>query len=194
MKEYKCEYKSIRWYEKINYMKICLVLIISFSVSFLIFYFLGKDFDNAIGVSFIISILLSTRFILNDLLENRETIYLIDDNSIKYIEAHDDRDGRFITSYEYDDVLKNVSPTDIYKNIKEYFGIDCGEITKIIKIHKNVNNIKIYANVKEKVWKGKGFFSFKNVELTEQESKKKLIITNDYERYDDICKILSKKV
>ncbi len=194
MKEYKCDYKSVKWYKKINYMKLFITFAIFFTVFFFFFYLIGKDIDNALGVTFIISFLILIWLVLNNLLENRETIYIIDSNSIKYIKLHNNFDGRFLADYEYKDILDNVNASSIFNNIDKYEGIDCGEIIKILKVHKNVTNVVIHATVKEKIWKSKGLFSYKNISLIEKKSKKKLIITNDYEHYDDICKILSKKI
>ena len=194
MKEYKCDYKSVKWYKKINYMKMLITLAILFTVFFFFFYLIGKDIDNALGVTFIISFFIFIGLILNNLLENRETVYIIDSDSIKYVKLHSNFDGRFLTDYEYKDILENVSASTIFNNINKYEGIDCGEILNILKVHKNVTNITIHAKVKEKVWNSKGFFSYKNISLIEKESKKKLIITNDYDNYDDICKIISKKI
>lgn len=193
MKEYRCDSKSLNWYEKINFFKGFCCIFVSYLVSFLFFYFLGKNIDNALGVSFIVSFLIFIGFVISSLIDNRTAIYMINDDSIKYIELHSDYSGRYLTDYQYKDIVNMVKPLKIFENIENYQGIDSGEILEINRVHEYNNRIVIYAKVKEKYWKNKGLFFYGNVHLEEKEKNKKIIITSDYQNYDDICKMFSKK-
>ena len=194
MKEFRCDSNSLSWYAKINFVKGFLVVLFSYLVSFSFFYLLGKDIDNALGVSFIVSFLIFIGFVISSLTDNRTAVYMVNDDSIKYIELHSDHSGRYLADYQYNDIVNMVKPIKIYENIENYQGIDCGEIIEINRVRGYINKIVIYAKVKEKYWKNKGLFLHGNVHLEEKEKNKKIIITNDYQHYDDICKLFSKNM
>ena len=86
----KCNKKNKKLYEKINYTKLLLVIIISFVFFTISFYYIGekRDIGNSIRVASIISILLGASSIMGDIIDNRNRIFILDDDNIGYIEIH----------------------------------------------------------------------------------------------------------
>lgn len=195
MKIYKSNYNKVKWYKKINWFKLILcIIILSVSITFILNYLSkGKDFERAIITGLIITSLIGIDIVLSDLFKFKSIILITDKKTIKYVDLQYGKDGTYIPYYEYEETINKDDPIDIYEHIDRYEGINCGLIKDIIKVKKRFNSLKIIANVKEKYWKPHGTFKINKITLEEKEYKKKIIIKNDFQEYDEICKLLLKK-
>lgn len=187
MKKYLNNKKNNSWYKKIDFLLSFGVFILTFGASFSLLSFFGKarNFSMTLRSSIIITILVTISYILTQLLEHRNTVYMID-KKIRYVELHDSNDGKFLADEEFREVVDEEKPTKIYNNIEKYEGIDCGEIIEVLKINKRVNRIVLTAKVNAKVWSFKSKFFKSDIHLIEKSYKKKFIIPNDYDKYDEL--------
>lgn len=194
MKFLKSNSKNQKFYNKINYIKLLIVFIVSLIAFFLFFYYIGqsKNLDNAIFVSIAIATLLSIGSIISDLSENRDRIFVINKKELGYIEIHKDRAGRFLKYNEYYDALDKYDNEEIYKENHLYEGIDKGVIKSVKSIKKKSNRMVVKANVESKEWKAAGKIMINKLYIVEKEYTKKFIITNDYDEYESLYKMLNK--
>ena len=194
MEYFKSNNKNNKLYNKINWIKLLIVFVVSFIIFSLFFYYIGnsKDIDSTIINSIIISILLAIWSILNDILQNRTRIFVCNEKEIGYIEIHEEKTGKFLRDYEFQELIDKTDIKDIYSNNHLYEGIDKGIIKNIIKIKKKYNRTVLEANVIEKSWKSASRVSITKLYLVDKEYKKKFIIPNDYDNYEKLYKKLSK--
>ena len=194
MEYFKSNNKNNKLYNKINWIKLLIVFVVSFIIFSLFFYYIGnsKDIDSTIINSIIISILLAIWSILNDILQNRTRIFVCNEKEIGYIEIHEEKTGKFLRDYEFQELIDKTDIKDIYSNNHLYEGIDKGIIKNIVKIKKKYNRTVLEANVIEKSWKSASRVSITKLYLVDKEYKKKFIIPNDYDNYEKLYKKLSK--
>ena len=194
MEYFKSNNKNSKLYNKINWIKLLIVFVVSFIIFSLFFYYIGnsKDIDSTIINSIIISILLAIWSILNDILQNRTRIFVCNEKEIGYIEIHEEKTGKFLRDYEFQELIDKTDIKDIYSNNHLYEGIDKGIIKNIVKIKKKYNRTILEANVIEKSWKSASRVSITKLYLVDKEYKKKFIIPNDYDNYEKLYKKLSK--
>lgn len=196
MEEFRCNKKNNKWYKKIDWKRAIIYYIILFIICFLVFYWLGKDkyISNAIFTSIIISFLIILEFVLNDLIENRKKIFYTEKNNIFYIELHDQKDGKFISDTDFDEIIKNKKAKEVYNNISDYEGIDCGKIEKVLSVKKKSNKIVVVALVKSKEWVPMGRITIKKLSLENKNKEKKIVIQNDFDNYDKLYKLFEEKI
>lgn len=191
-----CRYENTKseWYKKIDWLKLIIIFIVVLSLSFAFLYYLslGQDLENAIITSLFIALLIGIEIFLIDFLENKDRIFLIEDNKISYIEIHNQKDGKFLSDLEYKKILKNNSPENIIKNLKKFEGIDYGEIVKVNKISNRLNEIIVKVEVSGKVWKPYGKLTISDLKLEEKSCKRKLIISKDYTNFRELEKTFKK--
>ena len=175
------------WYKKIDILFSFGVCILVFALSFSILCFFGGDghFNMALRSSIVITVLVTLSYVLSQLLENRNTVYMID-KIIRYVELHDSKDGKFLADEEFRSIVEEEGLTNIYENIDKYEGIDCGEIIEVLKIRKRVNRLVVTANVEAKEWKFKSKFFSSDIHVVDKNYKRKFIIPNDYDKYDEL--------
>lgn len=195
MKIYKCDKKSVKWYKKINYIVVFLIIAISIPIFMLIFNFFdnGNSINSVVRHSIIVTILILIDYISRQLLENRDKIFLVKNNKVSYIGIHDSHDGKFLSDKEYYKMINESKPSDIYINIEKYSGIDKTDILEVLRFRKKYNGIKIMIKVSSKEWKARSFFS-SDIYLVDKEYNKKIFIPKDYEKYDELCDILLKNM
>ena len=196
MKIYRSNYNKLKWYKKINWIKLLTwIVILSVSLTLLLNYLgKGNDFERAITTSLLITSLIGVDIVLSDLFRHKSIILIEDKKELKYVDLQYGKDGTYIPYYEYEEIITKDDPKEIYEKIDKYEGLTCGLIKDIIKIKKRSNALIIKANVKEKYWKASGTFKINKISLEEKEYKKKIIIKNDFQNYDEIYKLLLKKV
>ncbi|MBR1385318.1 MAG: hypothetical protein IJ568_00660 [Bacilli bacterium] len=195
MKIYKCDRKSVKWYKKINYLVVFLIIAISIPIFMLIFNIFdnGDNINSVIRHSIIVTFLILLDYISRQLLENRDKVFLVKGNKVSYIGIHDSRDGKFLSDKEYYDMLNETSPSEIYKNLEKYSGIDRTDIIEVLKARKKCNGVKLVVKICSKEWKARSFFS-SDIYLVDKEYNKKIFIPKDYEKYDELCNILLKNM
>ena len=193
--EYRYNKKNSKWYKKIDWIRLIIVSILLGLILFFLFNYLGlgKDVENAIKVSLLITLLIDIELLLADLIEDKNRIFVSENNKLFYIEIHDKKDGKFLYDNEYKQIIKDVKPSDIIHNQKKFEGIDCGEIIDVKKISKRINRIIVKATVKEKQWKPYGKFTISKLEIVEKEYCKKIIISKSYDNFEKLSKIISEK-
>lgn len=196
MKTFKYNKKNSKWYKKIDWIKIAFVSIILFLVLFVVLNSLqlGKDIILVLRTCLIIVFLIDFELCLNDVLENKKRIFLIDNDKISYVEIHDGKDGKLLSDREYDEMIKNVKVESIFSKQKDFEGIDCGEIVEVLNLKKRMNGIKIKVKVKSKEWKPIGVLAISRLELVEKEYIKKMVISKDYSNFDELLLNLNKKI
>ena len=194
MKIYKSNRKANKWYEKINWLRLVLLLLSFFAFSFAILSILAqmKDIENALKVSILISLLVGIESVLIDILEHRDRIYFINKNKITYIEIHDDKDGKIYTHLTYYKMLNGKDLEEVHNNIDKYEGIDKGEIIEVKSIKKKCNRTIVKAKVKAQEWDVVGKFTISKMTLNEVEKEKTFIIMNDYEGYSELIEKIEK--
>ena len=192
MKIYKYNKNSIKWYKKINYVGLIIIIILTFAISLLFFNYIGDDFARALSTSIKVTILIFLYFFIGNFLEHRDTVYVVDKDKTKFIERQKGVDGSILNNMEYKDVIDNTKESEILKNSEKYEGINTGTIEKVLKIRKSSNKAKVITNVKAKLWKIHGLFTIKKTELVEKEYKKKFVIYKDYDNYEELIKHFEK--
>ena len=191
MEYFKSNKKNKKIYEKINYTKLLLVIIISFVFFSIAFYYVGgeKDGYNNLRVASIISLLLGVSSVVGDLIDNRNRIFIIDKDDIGYIEIHTEKvSGPYLSDEEYFGIINKKGVEEVYKNNHSYEGVDKGIITGIISVKRKYNRIVVKANVIEKIWKSSSITTISNLYVVEKEKKKKIIIPNDFNNYEKLYK------
>lgn len=193
MEVFKCNKKNNKWYKRIDYIKLLLVLVISFSLFYVFFYYIGGkgNSDNALLTASIMTLLVLLLIFFNDLIENRDKVILLDDDKIGYIELHKEISGKFLRSYEFEETIKKEDIEKIYTKNHLFEGVDKGEIIKVLKVKKKANCLVIKAKVKAKEWKSTSRLVISNPYLVNKEYIKRIIIPNDFDNYNRLYKILS---
>lgn len=196
MEYFRSNKNNSKIYEKINYIKMLIVIVVSFLLFTLFLYYIGKqqNLDRAVITSLIIALLLGIGSIIGDILENRSRVFVIKKDELGYLEIHTEKvGGAFLRDKEYDEALDKFGIEEIYNNSYKYEGIDKGIINDIISIKKKYNRIVVRANVVEKQWRTSSFFTISKLYVVEKEKKKKLIIPNDYDNYNKLFKKMKTK-
>ena len=194
MKVYKSSRKINKWYEKISWLRL-VVLVLSFflfSTGLLSLLAQTKDMANTIRVSLIIALLIGLESILTDLLEHRDRIFFINKNKITYIEIHEDKEGKIYTHSTYYKMLDGKKSEEVHNDIENYEGIDKGEILEVRSIKKKSNRTIVKAKVRVKEWDAIGRFTISKMVLNEREKEKTFIIMNDYEGYSELIEKIEK--
>ena len=196
MEEFKSNKNNKKWYQKINWKKIIIIFTIVLLICFFAFNYLGrnKDIVSALTRSIIIASLIIIELIVSDLVENRKKIIFLDKKDLFYVEIHDKKDGKFISDTDFDMMIKNRKIKEVYNNIEDYEGIDCGHIKEVLSIRKDNNRLVVIANVNAKEWVPIGKITVKKLELQESNYNKKIIIPNDFDNYDELYKLLDRKI
>lgn len=194
MKIYEYDKKVLKWYKRIDWIKLVIVTLIAFLVIFLIFNYLGnwKYLTNATKRSFLISGLIALDLILRDLLENRDLKIIVKDREIFYVQIHNRKDGKFLSDNEYEDILMNTTLDEIIRKNDKYEGIDTGKIISVNNIKNRINRIVVDANVKEKIWKPKGWFFSSKINLIEKEHRRKIDILKSVNNFEELEQKLKK--
>ena len=196
MKIYRSNKKNKRIYEKINYIKLCLVIIVPFILLSIIFYYIGGREDIVIGIkkSLLVSLLLGVGSIVGDLIDNRSRVFLIGDE-IGYIDIHSEKvGGAYLRDDDFWDILDKNEIIEVYTNNYKYEGIDKNIIKRIISVKKKYNRMVIKANVLTKEWKSSSIYTISRLFVVEKERIKKIIIPSDFDNYDDLYKNLVKRI
>lgn len=196
MEEFKSNKNNKKWYQKINWKKIIIIFTLVLLICFFAFNYLGrnKDIVSALTRSIIIASLIIIELIISDLVENRKKIIFLDKKDLFYVEIHDQKDGKFISDTDFDMMIKNRKIKEVYNNIEDYEGIDCGHIKEVLSIRKDNNRLVVIANVNAKEWVPIGKITVKKLELQERNYNKKIIIPNDFDNYDELYKLLDRKI
>ena len=195
MEIYKSNRKNSKIYKKIDYLKLLIIIVVSFTLFSLFFYYIGRQqkLGDSILTSILVTLLISLGSIISDILENRVKVFLSDRKELGYIEIHNENfGGPFVSDREYQEVLKKYDIEEIYKDNSQYEGIDKGVIKKVLKIKKRFNKTVVKAEVDLKEWKSSSFISIENLFIKEKTCIKKIIIPNDYDNYEKLYKKLSK--
>lgn len=195
MEIYKSNRKNSKIYKKIDYLKLLIIIVVSFTLFSLFFYYIGRQqkLGDSILTSILVTLLISLGSIISDILENRVKVFLSDRKELGYIEIHNENfGGPFVSDREYQEVLKKYDIEEIYKDNSQYEGIDKGVIKKVLKIKKRFNKTVVKAEVDLKEWKSSSFISIVNLFIKEKTCIKKIIIPNDYDNYEKLYKKLSK--
>ena len=189
MEFYKSNRKNKKIYQKINYTKLLLVIIISFTILTISFYFIGekRDINNSLRVSSIISLLLGACSIMGDLIDNRNRIFVVDKDTIGYIEIHTEKvSGPYLSDEEYFEIVNKKGIEEVFKNSHLYEGIDKGIITSIISVKRKYNRMVVKAKVVEKEWKSASIYTISKLYVVEKEKTRKIIIPNDFDNYEKL--------
>ena len=192
----KCNKKNKKIYEKINYTKLLIVVIVCIIFFTISFYYIGekRDINNSLRVASIISILLGASSIIGDIIDNRDRMFIIDNDNIGYIEIHKEKvSGPYLKDEEYFKIINKKGIEEVFKNNHLYEGIDKGTITSIISIKKKYNRMVVKANVIEKMWKSSSSYTISKLYVVEKERKKKIIIPNDLDNYEELYKKITIK-
>lgn len=191
------KYKKVyKWYKKINYIKV-LALFIAFTLIFFLFFnFFGqsKDMEGAFSTSLLVSLLIILGVIINDLIENRSSIYIEKNKKIYALERHIDFSGEVINEKKFNELTGDDSKIEsILKDQKKYEGIDLFEIKRVNKIKKRSKLMCVYCEIEINEWIGKGGrFVIDHYELVKSIKRAKLIIPYDYEGYEELFDLLLK--
>lgn len=193
MEVFRYNKNNSKWYKKIDWIKILVIFIISFFIFFLFFNAIGNDTDKALFTSFFVSFLISFNYVLSDLIENRDRVFILDKSTLGYVEIHKELSGKFLRTNEFYSILRKEDIDDIFNKNYLFEGIDKGEILSINYIKKKSSCIVVKANVKEKRWKSISKFFISKVYLVEKKYKKKIIIPNDLDEYSKIYRFLKER-
>ena len=188
MKIYKSSKNTIKWYRKINWLRLLILALLSFGLTFLITNLMSSfnELGNTFKLALVISFLVSLETILNDILGNRDRIFFIKGKTISYIEIHSEKNVKVLSHYDYIKILEDNNIETVHDNIEKFEGIDKGKIIKLINIKRKYNRTIINAKVKEKEWTDEGKLTKLKMVLKDVEKDKKFIIMNDYNDYNEL--------
>ena len=194
MKIYKSNKDTIKWFQKINWLKLIVYAAISFGLVFLVMNLLAvfKDQINVFRLSLVVAILVGIEVALNDLLENRDTIFFVKGNTVSYIEIHGDKNGKVFSYYDYMKIIEENNEKNIFENIEKFEGIDKGKIINATSVKVKSNKTIVKALVKEKEWTDIGKLRRMELVLKDVEKNKKIVIMNDYNDYDELIDKIKK--
>ena len=195
MEVFKCNQKKNKWYQKINWPKVLIIFIVSFLIFYLFFYYISNayEIDRVFLTSLIISILITINYIFNDIIENRDRVFIINKSDIGYIEIHKELSGKFLKSSDFNKIISKEDIEEIYLKNHLFEGIDRGIIKSINYLKKKNNCIVIKAKTDEKIWKSVSRFTISKIYLVNRIKNKKIIIPNDYEENNKIYKYLKER-
>ena len=151
-----------------------------------------KDQINVFRLSLVVAILVGIEVALNDLLENRDTIFFVKGNTVSYIEIHGDKNGKVFSYYDYMKIIEENNETNIFENIEKFEGIDKGKIINATSVKVKSNKTIVKALVKEKEWTDIGKLRRMELVLKDVEKNKKIVIMNDYNDYDELIDKIKK--
>ena len=196
MEIYKSNKKNKKIYEKINYLKLVLVIIITLITLTIAFYFIGgkQDIGNSISKSIIVSLLLGFGSIIGDLIDNRNRVFIIDKDELGFIDIHTEKiGGPYLKDEDFWEILNKHSIEEVYRNNYQYEGIDKTIIKKVISIKKKYNRIILKADVTTKEWKSSSTYTISKLYVVEKEKRKKIIVPSDFDNYEKLYKKILKK-
>jgi len=196
MKIFKYNKSNSKWYKKIDWVKLLFIFSFSFFLSFLFFYSISNqsNTEKSLFTSIIISLLISLNYFLNDLIENRDRVFILDGHCFGYVEIHKELSGgKFLKTNDFYNIINKEEIEDIFFKNYLYEGIDKGEIESVKYLKKKSNCIILKANVKEKRWKSTSRFVVSKIYLIEKKYEKKIIIPNDFGEYNKIYNILKER-
>lgn len=192
MKLYRFKNNKIKWYKKINFLKVIIIFIITFAVFFLSFGFLSefKDIDVNILRTSIISILIAIGTITSEIIDHKNVLFITKDNKLLYLDFYDERSLDYIFKANEKQSEEEVTEK-IIKNIKKEEGINYGEVLEVLSTRNTKTRliVKVKANTIE--WKEKGLFFVFKLNLQSKIKEKKLIIRKDIDDFDELKEIIN---
>lgn len=192
MKLYRFKNNKVKWYKKINYLKVLLMFLLTFAVFFLSFGFLSefKDIDVNIFRTSIISLLIALGVLISELVDNKNVLFITKDNKILYLDFYDERSLNYVIKAN-DKQSEEKITEEIIKSIKKEEGINYGEVLEVLSTRNTKTRliVKVKANTIE--WKEKGFFFVTKLDLQSKIKEKKLIIRKDIDDFDELKEIIN---
>lgn len=199
MEIYSCKGKKVKWFRKVDWLRVIILFVIIFILSFIFFnFFVGgtNNFQRAVFTSIILSFLISLGVVVSYCIENRFNLYIEKDGKFYIVYPHSygiEYDEGFVSYKDFKKMTNSVDKIeDILENIDKYTGIDLIEIKKIKKIKMNRKNFKFTAEVRANEWYGKGgIFTIDHYVLEKKVCTKRYLVPLDYvnsrELYSKLC-------
>lgn len=192
MKLYRFKNNKVKWYKKINFLKVIIIFILTFAVFFLSFGFLSefKDIDVNILRTSIISILIGIGTLTSEIIDHKNVLFITKDNKLLYLDFYDERSLDYIFKANEKQSEEEVTEK-IIKNIKKEEGINYGEVLEVLSTRNTKTRliVKVKANTIE--WKEKGLFFVFKLNLQSKIKEKKLIIRKDIDNFDELKEIIN---
>lgn len=192
MKLYRFKNNKVKWYKKINFLKVIIIFILTFAVFFLSFGFLSefKDIDVNILRTSIISILIGIGTLTSEIIDHKNVLFITKDNKILYLDFYDEKSLDYIIKANEKQSEEEITEK-ILKNIKKEEGINYGEVLEVLSTRNTKTRliVKVKANTIE--WKEKGFFFVFKLNLQSKIKEKKLIIRKDIDDFDELKEIIN---
>lgn len=192
MKLYRFKNNKVKWYKKINFLKVIIIFILTFAVFFLSFGFLSefKDIDVNILRTSIISILVAIGTLTSEIIDHKNVLFITKDNKLLYLDFYDERSLDYIFKANEKQSEEEVTEK-IIKNIKKEEGINYGEVLEVLSTRNTKTRliVKVKANTIE--WKEKGLFFVFKLNLQSKIKEKKLIIRKDIDNFDELKEIIN---
>lgn len=192
MKLYRFKNNKVKWYKKINFLKVIIIFILTFAVFFLSFGFLSefKDIDVNILRTSIISILIGIGTLTSEIIDHKNVLFITKDNKILYLDFYDEKSLDYIIKANEKQSEEEITEK-ILKNIKKEEGINYGEVLEVLSTRNTKTRliVKVKANTIE--WKEKGFFFVFKLNLQSKIKEKKLIIRKDIDNFDELKEIIN---
>lgn len=192
MKLYRFKNNKVKWYKKINFLKVIIIFILTFAVFFLSFGFLSefKDIDVNILRTSTISILVAIGTLTSEIIDHKNVLFITKDNKLLYLDFYDERSLDYIFKANEKQSEEEVTEK-IIKNIKKEEGINYGEVLEVLSTRNTKTRliVKVKANTIE--WKEKGLFFVFKLNLQSKIKEKKLIIRKDIDNFDELKEIIN---
>ncbi len=192
MKLYRFKNNKVKWYKKINFLKVIIIFILTFAVFFLSFGFLSefKDIDVNILRTSIISILIGIGTLTSEIIDHKNVLFITKDNKILYLDFYDEKSLDYIIKANEKQSEEEITEK-ILKNIKKEEGINYGEVLEVLSTRNTKTRliVKVKANTIE--WKEKGFFFVFKLNLQSKIKEKKLIIRKDIDDFDELSELIN---
>lgn len=192
MKLYRFKNNKVKWYKKINFLKVIIIFILTFAVFFLSFGFLSefKDLDVNILRTSIISILLALGVLISELVDNKNVLFITKDNKILYLDFYDERSLNYVIKANEKQSEEKITE-EIIKSIKKEEGINYGEVSEVLSTRNTKTRLIVKVKADTIEWKEKGFFFVSKLDLQSKIKEKKLIIRKDIDDFDELKEIIN---
>lgn len=193
MKLYRFNNNEVKWYKKVNFLKVILVFILTFAVFFLSFGFLSnfKDIDVNIFRTTIISLLITFGVFTSEIVDHKNVLYIIKNNKLLYLDFYDEKSLNSIFKTNENQTEEKVVE-EILKKIKKEEGINYGEVKEVLSLKNTKTKLVLKVKADTNEWKEKGFFVVSKLEPISKIKEKKLIIRKDIDNFDELNEIINK--
>ncbi len=192
MKLYRFKNSKVKWYKKVNFLKVILTFLLTFTVFFLSFGFLAnfKDLDVNIFRTTIISLLITMSVFISEIIDHKNVLYITKNNKLLYLDFYDETSLNYVVNSNEKQSEEEVVE-QVLKNVKKEEGINYGEVLEVVSTKNTKTKLIVKVKADTNEWKEKGFIFVCKLEPISKIKEKKLIIRKDIDNFDELNEIIN---